>query len=62
MPLWSEYYLPASVDEAVGLLARHAGKARVVAGGTDLIGLIADDMVKPEMVVDIKGIPGLDKI
>ena len=37
MPLWNEYHLPTSVEDAVTLLARYDGKARVVAGGTDLI-------------------------
>jgi carbon-monoxide dehydrogenase medium subunit len=44
------------------LLARYGARARVLAGGTDLISLISDSMVAPETVVDIKGIPGLDRI
>ena len=37
MPLWTHYYTPSTVAEAVDLLQRHAGQARVVAGGTDLL-------------------------
>ena len=37
MTLWKHYHLPVSVDEAVALLTRYAGQARVVAGGTDLL-------------------------
>ncbi len=37
MALWSQFHLPSSVDEALSLLARYGGRARVVAGGTDLI-------------------------
>ena len=55
-----EYVKPHSVAEAVKLLARRG--AQVLAGGTDLIGLIADDAVRPETLVDIKGIAGLDGI
>ena len=44
MPLWKDYHLPVSVDEAVGLLAHYAGKARVVAGiGTRFQHRMADE-------------------
>jgi carbon-monoxide dehydrogenase medium subunit len=33
---WNAYYLPATIDEALELLARHEGRARAVGGGTDL--------------------------
>src|SRR5512139_3115044 len=63
MPLWSEYYLPVSVDEAVGLLARHGGKARVVAGGTDLILDLQQGNEHPvEALVDVTRIVGLNEI
>src|SRR5512139_1916838 len=63
MPLWSEYYLPVSVDEAVGLLARHGGKARVVAGGTDLILDLQQGNEHPvEALVDVTHIVGLNEI
>jgi len=37
MQLWDRYYIPHTVDEASELLAHHAGQARVVGGGTDLL-------------------------
>ena len=37
MPLWTRYHTPSSVNEALDLLAHYEGRARVVAGGTDLI-------------------------
>jgi carbon-monoxide dehydrogenase medium subunit len=37
MNLWQRYHVPGSVDEAISLLASHAGAARVIAGGTDLM-------------------------
>lgn len=55
-----DYAKPASLAQAVKLLARPGTMA--LAGGTDLISLIAEDMVKPNLLVDIKGIPGLDKV
>ena len=57
-----EYVKPPTLREAVRLLARYGARARVLAGGTDLVGLISDGIVAPETVVDIKGIPGLDRI
>jgi len=63
MPLWSDYYLPVSVDEAVELLARHGGKARVVAGGTDLILDLQQGNEHPmEALVDVTHIVGLNEI
>jgi CO/xanthine dehydrogenase FAD-binding subunit len=57
-----EYVKPRTLREAIVTLARYRGRGQVLAGGTDLISLIAEDMVKPAAVVDIKGIPGLDRI
>ena len=63
MPLWSEYHLPVSVDEAVGLLARYDGQARVVAGGTDLILDLQQGNEHPvAALVDVTRIVGLNEI
>jgi aerobic carbon-monoxide dehydrogenase medium subunit len=37
IPAPIEYHRPRSLDEAIGLLARHGEDARVVAGGHSLI-------------------------
>ena len=57
-----EYVKPGTLREGIRTLARYGSRAQVLAGGTDLISLISDDKLLPEIVVDIKGIPGLDKI
>jgi CO/xanthine dehydrogenase FAD-binding subunit len=63
MPLWNDYHLPASVDEAVALLARYAGRARVVAGGTDLILDLQQGNEHPvEALVDVTRLAGLNTI
>ncbi len=63
MPLWNEYHLPVSVDEAVKLLARYEGQARVVAGGTDLILDLQQGNEHPvAALVDITRIIGFDEI
>jgi carbon-monoxide dehydrogenase medium subunit len=53
------YERPASLDEAVGLLADAAPEARILAGGTDLIIRLRDGTVQPKVVVDVKRIPEL---
>src|SRR5215213_3882440 len=35
--LWQHYYQPSSLDHALQLLQQHAGSARIVAGGTDVL-------------------------
>ena len=57
-----DYLKPGTLRESVKTLARYGTRARVLAGGTDLISLIAENAVTPDIVVDIKEIPGLDKI
>ena len=34
---WQNYYTPDTVAEAVALLQRYDGQARVIGGGTDLV-------------------------
>jgi xanthine dehydrogenase YagS FAD-binding subunit len=53
-----------SVEEAVHLLKEYRGTARMIAGGTDLIGGLKDDIWpdRPEVLIDIKKIPGLGDI
>jgi carbon-monoxide dehydrogenase medium subunit len=53
------YESPATIDEAVSLLAAEAGKARVLAGGTDLLVQMRTGRLEPSLVVDIKRVPGL---
>ena len=53
-----------SVDEAISLMRSYKGKADLIAGGTDLLGVLKDEILPdyPEAVINIKTIPGLDKI
>ena len=57
------YLTPPTLEEALSLLARYKGRARVIAGGTDLIPrLKRREIGKPEHVIDLKGVPALDNI
>jgi probable selenate reductase FAD-binding subunit len=58
-----EYVQPSSIDEALSLLARHEGEARLLAGGTDLLPKMKRrEITAPAYVIDLKGIPGLNYI
>jgi CO/xanthine dehydrogenase FAD-binding subunit len=56
------YVKPGSLPEALALLAEHGRGAAVLAGGTDLVAWMHDDLVSPEVVVDLKGLRGLGGI
>lgn len=63
MKLWNKYHTPQTVEEAVATLAQYAGKARVIAGGTDLlIDLRAEGAEPQEALVDITSINDLCRI
>jgi xanthine dehydrogenase YagS FAD-binding subunit len=53
-----------SVEEAVSILRSYGGSAAAIAGGTDLVGKLKDDIMPsfPEAVVNLKTIPDLDFI
>lgn len=53
-----------SIDEAASLLRRYGGRAAIIAGGTDLLGTMKDEILPtyPEALINIKTIPGLDGI
>jgi len=57
-----EYFKPKTLDETVELLVKYGSRAKILAGGTDLVGWLRDDFSKPEVLIDIKGIEGLSKI
>ena len=61
---WIDYQNPSSVDEAVKILAESGGKARALAGGTDLIVQlrVKDPRVDANTVVNVKGIPELNEL
>ena len=56
------YHLPASLPEALELLGRFPGKARVLAGGTDVIPELRRRDSEAEVLVDISRLPGLNTI
>jgi carbon-monoxide dehydrogenase medium subunit len=55
-----EYFEPKSLNEAVALLGRYQGRAQALAGGTDLLVEIKEQLRRADCVVNIKRIPGID--
>ncbi|MGH8937142.1 MAG: FAD binding domain-containing protein [Acidimicrobiia bacterium] len=56
-----DYEAPASLEEAIEILASHPG-AKVLAGGHSLLPLMKLRLLSPELLVDIGRIPGLDQL
>lgn len=58
-PASFDYESPASLDDALALLAEHGDEAKVMAGGQSLIPLLKLRLAAPGLVVDIGRVPGL---
>jgi len=60
---WQSYYTPQSVPEALEILQRYDGRARVIGGGTDLVVETRRGLHRPvEAMVDASRMDGLDQI
>jgi aerobic carbon-monoxide dehydrogenase medium subunit len=56
------YRAPTSLDETLAILAQHGDAAKVMAGGQSLIPLLKLRFTRPELVVDIGRLPGLNQV
>ena len=57
-----EYFEPATLAEASALLARYQGRAQPLAGGTDLLVELKEQLRRADCVINIKKIPGIDRL
>ena len=59
-----KHFDASTIEEAVELLSKFNGKAKVIAGGTDIVGLYKDNVLETpyEALINIKNIPGLEEI
>ncbi len=57
-----EYEAPATVAEAVDLMAEHQDEASVLAGGQSLIPLLALRLARPAVLIDINGLGELSGV
>jgi len=54
-----EHFNARSVGEAVSLLSAFKERAKIIAGGVDLVGLMKNNVLTPDVLVNIKAIPEL---
>ena len=57
-----EYASPTQKEQVVSLLDSDWGKAEILAGGTDLLALMKDDVLHPSRLVNIKKVEGISGI
>jgi aerobic carbon-monoxide dehydrogenase medium subunit len=54
-----EYRAPATLEEALELLARYGDEAKVLAGGQSLVPVLNFRLARPAVLIDLNGIAGL---
>jgi aerobic carbon-monoxide dehydrogenase medium subunit len=57
-----DFQVPASVEEALDVLKQRGEEARVIAGGTALVILMKQRLVRPELVVSLRRLPELQRL
>jgi carbon-monoxide dehydrogenase medium subunit len=57
-----DYFKPKSIEEALTLLAQYGEKAKLIAGGTDVIVMMKQKTMAPDVLISLQGIPGLNQI
>ena len=57
-----DYFKPKTLEESLTLFAKYGEKAKLIAGGTDVIVMIKQKTMAPDVLISLQGIPGLDQI
>ena len=58
-PAEFEYFAPATLDEALALLARYGEDAKILAGGQSLLPMMKLRIATPQCLIDVNRIPSL---
>jgi carbon-monoxide dehydrogenase medium subunit len=61
-PAEFRYEAPATLAEALALLERHGEDAKLLAGGQSLVPMMSFRLARPEVLIDLNGVAGLDGI
>ncbi len=56
------YIRAHNAEHAATLLQQQDGRARILAGGTDLIVALREHRIEAELVIDVKGIPEVEEL
>ncbi len=59
---WQTVLRPSTLEDALSLLAEHAGKARLIAGGTDVVVELSRGVLPTETLIDLSGVSSLKYI
>ena len=62
IPAKFDYIKASSVTEAIGLLEKHGDEAKLLSGGHSLIPAMKLRLSRPEVLIDISGISGMNSI
>ena len=57
-----DYVRAGTPKEVIGLLEKHGEAARLLMGGTDTFVRMRDGFIRPQIVVDVKHLPGMQDI
>lgn len=57
-----DYACPATIADAVALLAAHGGEAKPIAGGQSLVPMLAFRLIAPTLLVDLRKVSELRQI
>jgi len=57
-----DYRAPRTVDEALAILREYGEDARVIAGGTALVTMLRQRLVRPGCLVSLRDVQGLDRV
>jgi carbon-monoxide dehydrogenase medium subunit len=55
-----DYVAPTTIQEVVALLQKHDGEAKLLAGGQSLVPLLNMRMARPELLIDLRHVQGLE--
>ena len=58
-PVKFDYHAPASVDDAIALLTRYGGEAKLLAGGQSLMPLMNFRLARPAALIDLNAVASL---
>src|SRR5262249_56003132 len=57
-----EYLRPNTIKEALAMLQQHGDAAKILSGGQSLIPMMKLRLARPEYIIDINRIPGLEYV
>lgn len=57
-----DYYAPNSVQEVSKLLGKFGSKAKIIAGGTDVLPMMKEEKIAPSILISVKNIEQLKEI